>query len=51
MVDACLATAKAVGREKIGFVRMQPFPYGLQGGKGFLREDEVDLEKVSRHAA
>jgi len=38
-------------RLKDKFDKMQPFPHGLQGGKGFLREDKVDLEKVSRHAA
>ncbi len=33
------------------FDKMQPFPFDRHDGKGFLREDKVDLEKVSKHAA
>mgnify|MGYP001570015609 CR=1 FL=1 len=35
-------------REKVA--RIPPFPYDRHDGKGFLREEEVDLERVSRYA-
>ncbi len=34
-------------REK--FAKIPPFPYDRHGGKGFLREEEVDLERVNTY--
>jgi hypothetical protein len=34
-------------REK--FAKIPPFPYEKHGGKGFLRKDEVDLERVNTY--
>lgn len=31
------------------FEKFQPFPYDRHDGKGFAREDEVDLEAMKRH--
>lgn len=31
------------------FAKFQPFPYDRHDGRGYLREDEVDLEAVKRH--
>jgi hypothetical protein len=31
------------------FAKIPPFPYDRHGGKGFAREDEVDLERVNTY--
>ena len=31
------------------FAKIPPFPYDRHGGKGFLREEEVDLERVNTY--
>lgn len=31
------------------FAKLQPFPYDCYDGKGFLREEEVDLERVNTY--
>ncbi len=31
------------------FKKFQPFPYDRHDGKGFDRNDEVDLEAMKRH--
>jgi len=31
------------------FTKLQPFPYDRYEGKGFLREEEVDLERVNTY--
>jgi hypothetical protein len=31
------------------FAKLQPFPYDCYEGKGFLREEEVDLEHVNTY--
>ena len=31
------------------FEKFQPFPYDRHDGKGFDRNDEVDLEAMKRH--
>ena len=31
------------------FERFMPFPYDRHDGKGFARNDEVDIEKVKHH--
>ena len=36
-------------RFKDKFEKFQPFPYDRHGGKGFARNDEVDLEAMKRH--
>ena len=36
-------------RLKDKFAKIPPFPYELHDGKGFLREDEVDLERVNTY--
>ena len=36
-------------RFKEKFEKFMPFPYDRHGGKGYLREDEVDLEAMKRH--
>ena len=36
-------------RFKERFEKFMPFPYDRHDGKGFLREDEVDLEAIKRH--
>lgn len=42
---------KRLSRErfKSKFERFQPFPYDRHEGKGFARNDEVDLEAMKRH--
>ncbi len=32
------------------FAKLQPFPYDRYDGKGFLREEEVDLERVNTYS-
>ena len=36
-------------RFKDRFEKFQPFPYDRHDGKGFARNDEVDLERMKRH--
>ena len=36
-------------RLKDKFAKIPPFPYELHDGKGFLREDVVDLERVNTY--
>lgn len=31
------------------FAKLQPFPYDRYDGKGFLREEKVDLERINTH--
>ncbi len=31
------------------YAKLQPFPYDRYDGKGFLREEEVDLERVNTY--
>ncbi|MFQ5920227.1 MAG: DUF362 domain-containing protein [Thermoplasmata archaeon] len=31
------------------FAKLQPFPYDRHDGRGFIRNDEVDLEEIKRH--
>ncbi len=38
-------------RFKERFEKFQPFPYDRHDGKGFARNDEVDLERMKRHYA
>jgi hypothetical protein len=31
------------------YAKLQPFPYDRYDGKGFLREEEVDLERINTY--